>query len=144
MSDITSDEIVEFCRELKLAIEDTDFTGKVDREIFGQIYTKTRSRIWYRMSEDSALRSMFAKNLKYLSKNLSPKIKNIVDYVINSALEELIPEGELDNVQLTIASMTQVVAEMEVINRISETETNHAVNFFKSNKTLKLNGETNV
>lgn len=131
---ITSEDIQEFCAQLRNAIQETNLDGKTDREIVGEIYTRTRSKIWCRVREESYIRKLFVTNMKTISRNMPDKIQAIANYVISQVLKEEIPVDHWGDVQLSIASMDRLTKKMSDVAGLSESLGNQLMEI---NRTIK-------
>lgn len=136
--DITPQDVQEFCSQLRDAIESTNLDGKTDNEIFGEIYTRTRTNIWYTMRDDCYIKQLFLTNMKITVHNMPTKVQSIVNYVMNQVLRDELPKDDWGDAQLAVASMNRLTKQMTDAAGLSESLSNQLMEI---NKTLKENME---
>lgn len=116
---VDSGDVKTFCTHLRRAIESVNLDGKTEDQIFGEIYTRTRSNVWSYIDSDSYLGHLFRTNMKVMSSNMPEHLRGLIQHIINKTLEGDIPHDTCNDLQITLASMNAVVSQMEDINKTS-------------------------
>jgi len=117
---VTNQDVHDFCQNLRKAIEATSLDGKTEADIFGEIYTRLRTNMWYTMRDDSYIKKLFLTNMKTTARNMPDSIKAVVNYVMEQVLHDSLPSDPYEDMQLSIAAMSILTSKMSDAAGLSE------------------------
>ena len=118
--EIKPEDMQTFCEELGEAIRETSLFGKSEAEIFGEIYTRTRTRIWYRIKYEDYIHRLFRCGMGSMERNMPKELKGIVKYIFERTLSKNVSEDSDLNMKMHFAGMQFAIDEMNDVNKASE------------------------